>query len=78
MRCKRPGYYPPTMPSTKPSRTPAMALLCALMAVVLSGCATPKVNQLLQHPEFPAAAQFAPNFTADALKALADYERRTW
>ena len=55
-----------------------MVLLCALMAVVLSGCATPKVNQLLQHPEFPAAAQFAPNFTADALKALADYERKSW
>lgn len=78
MRCKRPDYYPPTMPSTKPSRTPVMALLCALMAVVLSGCATPKVNQLLQHPEFAAAAQFAPNFTADALKALADYERKSW
>ena len=78
MRCKRPDYYPPTMPSTKPSRTPVTALLCALMAVVLSGCATPKVNQLLQHPEFPAAAQFAPNFTADALKALADYERKSW
>ncbi len=78
MRCRRPGYYPPTMPSTKPSRTPVTALLCALMAVVLSGCATPKVSQLLQHPEFPAAAQFAPNFTADALKALADYERKSW
>ena len=55
-----------------------MALLCALMGLVLSGCATPRVNQLLLHPEFPAAAQFAPNFTSDALKALADYERKSW
>lgn len=56
-----------------------MALLCALMGLVLSGCGTPpKVNQLLQHPEFPAAAQFAPHFTADVLKALADYERKSW
>ena len=57
---------------------PVMALLCALMGLVLSGCATPKVNQLLLHPEFPAAAQFAPHFTSDALKALADYERKSW
>jgi len=55
-----------------------MALLCALMGLVLSGCATPKVNQLLLHPEFPAAAQFAPHFTSEALKALADYERKSW
>lgn len=57
---------------------PVTALLCALTGLALSGCATPKVSQLLQHPEFPAAAQFAPNFTADALKALADYERKSW
>jgi hypothetical protein len=67
------------MPSTKPSRTPVTALLCVLMGLALCGCGTtPKVKQLLQHPEFPAAAQFAPNFTADALKALADYERKSW
>ena len=56
-----------------------MALLCALMGLALCGCGTtPKVQQLLQHPEFPAAAQFAPHFTAEALKAIADYERKSW
>ena len=55
-----------------------MALLCAPIWIVLSGCATPKVESLLKHPEFKAAAQFAPNFTREALQTIADYERKSW
>jgi hypothetical protein len=67
------------MPSTKLSKMPVMAILYALMGLALCGCGTtPKVQQLLLHPEFPAAAQFAPHFTAEALKAIADYERKSW
>lgn len=55
-----------------------MALLCAPILAVLCGCTTPKVERLLKHPEFPAAAQFAPHFTAEALKTIADYERKSW
>jgi len=43
-----------------------------------AGCVTAtapsRVPALLAHPEFPTAAQMAPNFTEAALKAVADAE----
>lgn len=44
------------------------------------GCKTPitltSYKELLQHPEFTAAAKAAPEFTRSTLKAVADWEYR--
>lgn len=54
----------------------------ALLAIVLSatvlsiGCVSrpSRVEALLKHPEFRAAAQYAPEFTTAVLKAVVDAE----
>jgi hypothetical protein len=53
--------------SIKPLQRPAKGLLCVLAILAL-----------LKHPEFKAAAQFAPNFTSEVLHALAEAEKKTW
>ena len=66
-------------PSTQPSPKRKPVLLCALALIALcSGCISrpSRVDELLKHPEFPIAAQMAPHFTSEALKALADAEAR--
>ncbi len=65
-----------TPPLRKPGALPGIALLLVL---IVSGCATrspSQIDRLLAHPEFRAAAQAAPLFTADALKTIADLEAR--
>ncbi|MES2697501.1 MAG: hypothetical protein V4773_28805 [Verrucomicrobiota bacterium] len=50
-----------------------------MLVLIVSGCATrspSQIDRLLAHPEFRAAAQAAPLFTADALKTIADLEAR--
>lgn len=56
---------------------------CALLAVLMLSLAqqactspAPQTQRFLQHPELPAAAQAAPNFTRQILHALADAEAR--
>lgn len=70
----------PSMPPSPPRKPrPGYALPLALIATaLLAGCATPapQAKRFLQHPEFPAAAQAAPNFTRQVLHALADAEAR--
>ena len=72
---------PPPMPaSTRPSQL-RRALLGSVLLVALTGCSTlsrppSQVDRLLAHPEFRAAAQAAPAFTAEALKTVADLEAR--
>lgn len=67
------------MPSIKPLQRPAKGLLYVLALLALSGCyTTGQVDRFLKHPEFKAAAQFAPNFTADVLHALAEAEKKSW
>lgn len=66
--------------STKPSPPRALLLGSALL-LALTGCSTlsrgpSQVDRLLAHPEFPAAAQAAPDFTAAVLKTIADLEAR--
>lgn len=62
---------------------PARLLRSALAPIalsLLSACVGPKApsqaERLLSHPEFPAAAQAAPNFTREVLHALVDAEAR--
>ena len=49
----------------------------APILLVLSGCQTKgNVERFLRHPEFKAAAQFAPNFTREVLHTLAECEKK--
>jgi hypothetical protein len=44
-----------------------------LMLLLMSGCVSVKLEnsgRLMRHPEFPAAAQAAPEFTREALKTI--------
>lgn len=51
-----------------------MLLLTLLLTLLLmSGCVSVKLEnseRLMRHPEFPAAAQAAPEFTREALKTI--------
>ncbi|MBI5693652.1 MAG: hypothetical protein HZC55_26545 [Verrucomicrobia bacterium] len=67
--------------STKPSPRRSALLGCVLLVALTAGCTSPlrspsQVDRLLKHPEFRSAAQAAPHFTAEALKAVADLEAR--
>lgn len=63
-----------------PSHKRSARLGCALLlALIVSGCATrspSQIDRLIAHPEFQTAAQAAPDFTASALKTIADLEAR--
>ena len=67
----------PTSALTRPFPRPALAL-GAVLCLALTGCNTnpSRVDRLLQHPEFPDAARFAPNFTNEALKTISELENR--
>lgn len=56
-------------------------MLCVMLLLLPSGCPTPpqprqpmamqdNVQRLLQHPQFKAAAQAAPEFTKEALDTI--------
>ena len=68
------------MKSTPPSplRAALRGSVLLLALTLLPGCATPspQAQRFLSHPEFKAAAQAAPHFTADVLHALAEAESR--
>lgn len=54
-------------------------LTLLLTSIIVQGCLTPmqkreNVRRLADHPEFPAAAQAAPEFTREALKTVAELE----
>ena len=51
--------------------------LMLLSVLLTASCQHAKVNgveEVLKHPQFPAAAKAAPNFTTEVLKKLAEYE----
>ena len=55
----------------------SLMLLMLLSALLTAGCQHTElsgVEQMLKHPQFPAAAKAAPQFTTEALKKLAEYE----
>jgi len=57
--------------SKRNSGVPTRMLL--LMLLLTSGCVSAKLEnseRLMSHPEFPAAAQTAPEFTREALKTI--------
>ncbi|MFM2124317.1 MAG: hypothetical protein RL328_768 [Acidobacteriota bacterium] len=65
--------------STTQSLMQNALLALVLSATVLSiGCVNrpSRVEALLKHPEFRTAAQYAPEFTTAALKAIVDAERK--
>jgi len=48
-------------------------LLLTLSMLALAGCLVKRLEnaaRLMEHPQFPAAATAAPDFTADALKTI--------
>ena len=48
-------------------------LLLSLSMLALAGCLVKRLDnaaRLMTHPQFPAAAKAAPDFTADALKTI--------
>lgn len=63
-------------PALKPAS--ALVLIALSFAAALVSCqhAPSPAARFLEHPEFLAAAQAAPHFTADVLHALADAEAR--
>jgi hypothetical protein len=70
----------PMHASRTPSPLPKLLLGSALL-LALTGCSTisrppSRIDSLLAHPEFRAAAQAAPNFTTEALNTIADLEAR--
>jgi len=57
------------------SGIPKKMLLLTLL--LMSGCVSVKLEnsgRLMSHPEFPAAAQAAPEFTREALKTINSLE----
>ena len=54
-------------------------VLLTILLISTTGCLTPmqkleNVRRLADHPEFPAAAQAAPECTREALKTVAELE----
>jgi endonuclease/exonuclease/phosphatase (EEP) superfamily protein YafD len=53
--------------------------LTLLLLLLLAGCQTPpqvnQVERLLNHPQFPAARQAAPDWSRDALRTINDLQR---
>ena len=54
-------------------------ILLTLLLTCTAGCLTPmqkleNVRRLAEHPEFPAAAEAAPEFTREALRTVAELE----
>ena len=59
------------------SWTTSIALFLSTIVLIGSGCRTVKldnVQTLTEHPQFPTAAQAAPEFTRAALRTVADLE----
>tara|TARA_Y100000593_G_scaffold51654_1_gene97026 strand:- start:3860 stop:4039 length:180 start_codon:yes stop_codon:yes gene_type:complete len=51
--------------------------LMLLSVLLTAGCQHARLNgvdQMLEHPQFQAAAQAAPQFTTEVMKKLAEYE----
>lgn len=69
------------MPASMQPSPLRRALLGSALLLALTGCSAlsrppSRVDSLLAHPEFRAAAQAAPHFTSEALKTIADLEAR--
>jgi len=61
----------------KKKTMPWIRLLLLLLTLLLAGCLVKRLEnaaRLMEHPEFPAAATAAPNFTASALKTINSLE----
>ena len=53
---------------------PSMLLSALLLTASCQHAKVNVVEEVLKHPQFPAAAKAAPQFTTEVLKKLAEYE----